>query len=286
MMFEEFFFFLESCTNAQILVNVLLTTIDGRNVSPSQWVYAVQQYIGSIRSGVHQIQFCENSNGTIAVWINSLCHLQCITIGHIRVGRRDSKDNCVWVANKFQNHFLDLFLDVIGLVPHGHFCYPRQIDECQGQDVWRENFEADGVIGNALVATREPIGFANNFLSNLFKRMKPASGRVRKFTPFDALLVVIVGIGIVVFVLELLHTRRSGIDESQNKRSACYDTGSSGKEAPAHDTLQDTGFPGRLATDHDDLWKVQLSVLTDSTQNILELGYDGNQLIHPIFPIE
>ena len=36
----------------------------------------------------------------------------------------------------------------------------------------------------------------------------------------------------------------------------------------------------RCGTYHDDLWKVQLGILTDGTQDILELGGDRNQLFH------
>ena len=65
--------------------------------------------------------------------IDLLGQLEGIRVGQVHVGRGDGKDEAAFPADELQDHVLDLVLNILGLVPHGHLGDAWQVDEGQVQ---------------------------------------------------------------------------------------------------------------------------------------------------------
>lgn len=65
--------------------------------------------------------------------VHLLGYLEGVRVGQVSVGRSDGEDQTALLGDELQQHVSDLVLDVLRLVPHGHFGHPRQVDEGQVQ---------------------------------------------------------------------------------------------------------------------------------------------------------
>lgn len=76
MAFEELVFLLEAVTDANVTIDILLTAIDHRNVTTAKRDDLVEKNFRTIRSIVHQIDLCEDSDRTVPRRVDFLCELQ------------------------------------------------------------------------------------------------------------------------------------------------------------------------------------------------------------------
>lgn len=65
--------------------------------------------------------------------IDLLGQLEGVRIGQVHVGGGDGKNKAALPADELQDHVLDLVLDILGLVPHGHLGDAWEVNEGQVQ---------------------------------------------------------------------------------------------------------------------------------------------------------
>ena len=65
--------------------------------------------------------------------VHLLGYFEGVRVGQVTVGRGDGQDQTALLSDELQQHFSDLVLDVLRLVPHRHFGHPRQVDQGQIQ---------------------------------------------------------------------------------------------------------------------------------------------------------
>ena len=188
-------FLLQSIAYADIIVNILLSSIDDGNVPPDERNDFVLQHVDAVGTGIHQIDLGEHSHRPMAVRIDGLGKFERIGIGQIGIGGSDCENNGIGIGNVRQTHFSNQVFNVVGLISHGHLGHSGQIDEGQRQDVGRINFQVNGSRVNALVASREAVRFSLNFVTNVLEIGKDAIGQVEKFSP---LVWFVLGIDIFV----------------------------------------------------------------------------------------
>lgn len=64
----------------------------------------------------HQVDLGQDTDGSGSLRVDFSCKFETIRVGEICVGGSDSKNDCVWLGNIFDNHILDLLLNILGLV--------------------------------------------------------------------------------------------------------------------------------------------------------------------------
>lgn len=85
------------------------------------------------REKVEQYRFTCFPCGLLTLRVHLLGNLEGIGVGQVSVGRGDGQDQTALLGDELHQHFPDLVLDVMGLVSHGHFGHPGQVDQGQVQ---------------------------------------------------------------------------------------------------------------------------------------------------------
>ena len=90
---EEFGFGLEGIGHGLVGLDIGLTPVDDTNESELERVGSTRENIQRVGAGVHQIQLCQHTNGTLSLWIDLASKFQTVRVSQIDIGRRDSKNN-------------------------------------------------------------------------------------------------------------------------------------------------------------------------------------------------
>lgn len=92
---EKLGLFLYRVPNGQIVFDLKLTTTLYTKVAKlERVVYSLQSLI-SVSAGVHQVDLCNDTNGTFTVRVNLTGQLKRVRSGNVDVGRCQSKDQGV-----------------------------------------------------------------------------------------------------------------------------------------------------------------------------------------------
>lgn len=167
MVLEEALLILQGSRNLLLVLNVPLATVDHRNVAQSQGDDSAGQNIDDVGSMIHQIHLCQDTDCPLTLRIHLPSKLQTVRIGQILIRCGDGQDDRVRLLDIFQDHLLDLPLDISGLVSHRHLGQTGQIDQSQGQDLGGVDSQVDGFVGNAQITTSLRIGSSDNLISDL-----------------------------------------------------------------------------------------------------------------------
>jgi len=130
--------------------------------------------------------------------------VETVRVCQVGVCGRDGEDDCVLLLDVGHAHVADLLLNVLGLVADGHLGHAGQVDQGQVEHVGREDLEADGLVGHALVAAGNLVRVVDNLLAHLAKVEELLAGQVQELGPFVGLLgALLVGLGALGLVEEL-----------------------------------------------------------------------------------
>lgn len=91
--------------------------------------------------------------------IDLLGQLEGVRVGQVHVGGGDGKNEAALPADELQDHVLDLVLDILGLVPHGHLGDAWEVNEGQVQHYGgnqRERGRQELGAGEACTALKRP----------------------------------------------------------------------------------------------------------------------------------
>ncbi len=69
----------------------------------------------------HQVNLGQDTNHSCSFGVNFVGHLKTIGIGQVSVGRGDCEDYASRLGDIFEEHIMNLFLDVFGLITDGNF---------------------------------------------------------------------------------------------------------------------------------------------------------------------
>ena len=260
---EEGLLVLECVCDGLLIFDITLPSVHYRNVAQSERNNASSKNVDDVGSLVHQIDFCQHTDGPLTLRIDLARELQTVRVGQIGVGGGDSQDDGVGLADLLQDHFLNLALNIPWLISNRDSCQTGQIDERQGQDVWRVYPQVDGRRRDTCVAACLCLCLANNLVSDLVEVEELLAGNVQELSP-------LIGVGLSIAGLDLLRLDtirlRGAVDQLEDERSSGDDTGAS-RQAVAGGGQYSTGacptaVSGRTCAKH-------LQIATD---NVLEHG--------------
>src|SRR5260370_8315645 len=69
----------------------------------------------------HQVNLGQDTNCSCSFQVNFVGHLKIIGIGQVSVGRGDCEDYASRLGDIFEEHIMNLFLDVFGLITDRNF---------------------------------------------------------------------------------------------------------------------------------------------------------------------
>ncbi|KAH3667130.1 hypothetical protein OGAPHI_002779 [Ogataea philodendri] len=166
---EESSFVVQSLSDGLVVLNILLSSINDRDVSGPQWDDSACQNVNNVGSLVHQIDLGQNTNGSESFRVDLSGQLQTVTIGQILIGSIDGQNDRVWFRNELHDHLTNLFLNILRLVSNRNFGQSRQINKRQGQNVWRIDPQIDRNRANTRVFSRLCFGLSHDLLTDVVK---------------------------------------------------------------------------------------------------------------------
>mmetsp|Transcript_16929 Transcript_16929/g.41237 ORF Transcript_16929/g.41237 Transcript_16929/m.41237 type:complete len:206 (+) Transcript_16929:1554-2171(+) len=181
---EELLFLLETFTNTEISIDILLSSVDNTNVSTLQGNQLVLEDFRSICARIHQVKLCQNTNSSVSIRVSGLSKLQSIAVGNISVCGSNSQNDCVGVRNKLKEHLVNLLLNVLWLITNRNLGHSWQIHQCQCKDTGRVDLEVNRIVADTLVVSGKTIGLSNNLFANLPELVELLTRHVQKFSPF------------------------------------------------------------------------------------------------------
>jgi hypothetical protein len=143
------------------------------------------------------------------------------------------------------------YLDLLAGVARKEICtnlgQTRQIHKRQAEDMWRVDFQVDGLPVDTLVVSCYPGSLVFDFTLYLGEVVESSPGDVKKLSPFllssytrrcmwNMYLISV----LLVFVFA------GKIDKLENERSPSYDSAATREEVSADNVLEHGGFSRRL----------------------------------------
>jgi len=119
--------------NTDPVNNVLLRPVLDSNKAQSQTDILSFQHALGISSSVHNIDFCDDSDGPYSLGVELASHLQPIGSGHVCVGWQNTQNNCSRITDVSRGHVPRDLLNIVGLVRSLHWNSgdSRQVDQSQ-----------------------------------------------------------------------------------------------------------------------------------------------------------
>src|SRR5437762_3477693 len=111
------------------------------------------------------------------MWTNTLriyftSKFESIRVCQIGVGSGDGKNDSIRFSDVLENHVSNLLFDILRLISHRYLCKTRKIDECEGEDVGRENSKINRYRRDARVLSGLCVCSSNDFISYFPKVVK------------------------------------------------------------------------------------------------------------------
>lgn len=117
---EEIGLGLQGLIHGLVALDILLRSVDHANPAELERVDPTRQDVQGVCAVVHEIDFCEDTNGPPAHGIDMSGELQGLRVHDVDVGGRDSQDDTVGLRNVLGDEVARLFLNVCGLVSNGN----------------------------------------------------------------------------------------------------------------------------------------------------------------------
>jgi hypothetical protein len=141
---EEISFVSKGFLDCFASLDIPLSSVDDRDISETERDDSPCEDINNVGSLVHQVDFCEDTNGATPLWIDFPRQFQTIRVCEICVTGCDGENDGIWFGDVLENHISDLSLNILWLISNRDLCEPREIDEGECEDIWGEDSQVDG----------------------------------------------------------------------------------------------------------------------------------------------
>lgn len=171
-----------------------------------EWVDTSGKDIERVGSVIHEIDLGEDTDGAAAQGVDMAGEFEGLRVDNIDICRGNGENNTVRLCDILRNQVACLFLDICGLIADGylatrddelawfksvtahvkvaHLGQTWQIDESQVEDIWRVDFEIDGLSVDALVRSCHTRGLVLDLTLDIGEVCELSAGDMVEFCPF------------------------------------------------------------------------------------------------------
>mmetsp|Transcript_831 Transcript_831/g.5187 ORF Transcript_831/g.5187 Transcript_831/m.5187 type:complete len:200 (-) Transcript_831:465-1064(-) len=175
---EELFLLKQCVTDSLGLVDVILRSVHHSNVAQAQRVHFSCEILLCICALVHNIKFCDHTDGSVTIWIHTPRKVKRIAVGKVRICWGYCKDDASGALDITVYHIFDHLLNVVRLISHWHFGDTRKIHQGHGEYILAVDFEPDLFFRDSFVVSHFSICFGLNLIADGAEFIELLSGQV------------------------------------------------------------------------------------------------------------